>query len=88
MSAVHLSLVRIAYLPSVSGIPAPTNPKEPVEVGTVHTSKADRWGREYVGTIKLVQTQEEEAQTKELLENCDRLLRTFCDLQGRTSPSG
>ncbi|KAG8218312.1 hypothetical protein J3R82DRAFT_3926 [Butyriboletus roseoflavus] len=83
-----MSLVRTARLPSVSAIASSSNPKEPVEVGTVHTSKANRWGRDYIGTIKLVQSQEEEAQTKELLENCDRLLKTFCDVQGRTSPSG
>lgn len=88
ISAVHLSLVRAACLPSVSGIASSANPKEPIEVGTVYTSKADWCGREYIGTNKLVQSQEEEAQTKELLKNCDRLLKAFCDVQGRTSPSG
>ncbi|KAH0839589.1 NAD(P)-binding protein [Lanmaoa asiatica] len=87
ISAVYLSLARIACLPSVSGIAGSTNPKEPVEVGTVYTSQTNRRGRDYIGTIKLVQSREEEAQTKELLENCDRLLKTFCDAQGRTSPS-
>ncbi|KAF8121340.1 NAD(P)-binding protein [Boletus edulis] len=84
ISAVHLSLV--ACLPS--RIASSTDPKEEAEPGNVYISKTDRWGREYVGTTRLDQSQEEEAQTKELLENCDRLLRTLCDMRGRTSPSG
>jgi 3-keto steroid reductase len=86
ISAVHLSLVGIASLPTISGTPSSTNPKEAVQLGTVCISKTDRWGHEYIGTTRVVQSQEEEAQTKELLENCDRLLKTFCDVQGRTSP--
>lgn len=87
ISAVQLSLVHIACLPSVSGIASSADPKEPVEVGIAYASKTNRWGREYIGTLKLVQSQEEEAQTKELLENCDRLLKTFCDVHGRIPPS-
>ncbi|KAF8556265.1 NAD(P)-binding protein [Imleria badia] len=88
ISAVHLSLIGIASLPGVSGMASSTNIKGAVQLGTVYISNTDRWGREYVGTTGLDQSQEEEAQTKELLENCDRLLKTFCDVQGRTSPSG
>ena len=87
ISAVYLSLVGIASLPSVSGT-ASADPNGALQLGTVHISKADRWGREYVGATRLFQSEEEEAQTNELLENCDRLLKAFCDVQGRTSPSG
>lgn len=65
-----------------------TDLKEDVQLGTVYISNTDRWGREYVGTARVDQSQEEETQTRELLENCDRLLKTFCNVQGRTSPSG
>lgn len=72
----------------MSGFASSTNPKEAVQLGTVYISKTNRWGREYIGTTRVVQSQDEKDQTKELLENCDRLLKTFCDVQGRTSPSG
>jgi 3-keto steroid reductase len=61
---------------------------EPVKVGTLYISETNRWGRERVGTMKLVESKGEEAQTRELLDKCDRLLRTFCDAEGRNSPSG
>ncbi|KAN0097810.1 hypothetical protein V8E55_002256 [Tylopilus felleus] len=79
ISAVYVSLV---------GIASSANPKETLQPGTIYISKTNRWGREYVGTTRLDQSPEEEAQTKELLDNCDRLLKTFCDVQGRASPSG
>jgi len=80
VSAVHLSLVHTAWLPA--------NLTEFSEVGTAYTANTNRWGREYVGTIKFAQSQEEQDQTKELLQRCDRLMGTFCDAQGRPSPSG
>ncbi|KAI9575036.1 NAD(P)-binding protein [Boletus coccyginus] len=88
ISAVYLSLVDIGSLPSVSGTTSSTDPNGALQLGTVYNSKADRWGREYVGATRLFQSEEEKAQTNKLLENCDRLLKTFCDIQGRTSPSG
>lgn len=86
ISAVYSSLTPFTCLLSVNGTPSSTDSKEPVNVGTVYMSKTDWWGREFVGMATLVQSQEEEAQTKELLENCDRLLKTLCDVQGRASP--
>ncbi|KAG9317131.1 NAD(P)-binding protein [Chiua virens] len=82
ISAVYTSLVDIASLPTS------TNREDPVAVGTAWVSRTNRWGREYVGTTQFVQSQEEQVQTEELLEKCDRLLKTFCDVQGRKSPSG
>ncbi|KIJ70394.1 hypothetical protein HYDPIDRAFT_78786 [Hydnomerulius pinastri MD-312] len=91
ISAVHLSLVPLAFLPVVSKVNSSdqsSDPSEPVEVGTLYISETDRWGRPRVGTIKLFESQSEEIQTQELLDNCDRLLKAFCDAEGRRSPSG
>ncbi|KAF8835829.1 NAD(P)-binding protein [Paxillus ammoniavirescens] len=88
ISAVHLSLVPLTFLPVVSKVESSTNPVEPVEVGALYVSETDWWGRERVGTMKLVESNREEAQTRELLDKCDRLLKTFCDVEGRNSPSG
>ncbi|KIJ21211.1 hypothetical protein PAXINDRAFT_160468 [Paxillus involutus ATCC 200175] len=88
ISAVHLSLVPLAFLPVVSKVESSTDPVESVEVGTLYVSETDRWGRERVGTMKLVESKREETQTRELLDKCERLLKTFCDVEGRDSPSG
>lgn len=91
ISAVHLSLVPLAFLPVVSKVnnsDQSSDPSEPVEVGTLYISETDRWGRPRVGTIKLFESKSEEIQTQELLDNCDRLLKAFCDAEGRRSPSG
>ncbi|KAF8845589.1 NAD(P)-binding protein [Paxillus ammoniavirescens] len=88
ISAVHLSLVPLAFLPVVGKVESSADPMEPVEVGTLYISETNRWGRERVGTMKLLESKGEEAQTRELLDKCDRLLKTFCDAEGRNSPSG
>ncbi|KAF9224356.1 NAD(P)-binding protein [Gyrodon lividus] len=86
ISAVHLSLVPLACLPVVSTVASSTD--QPVEVGTLYISETDRWGRERVGTMKLMESKVDEARTQELLDKCDRLVKTFCDVEGRKSPSG
>ncbi|KIL00464.1 hypothetical protein PAXRUDRAFT_821662 [Paxillus rubicundulus Ve08.2h10] len=88
ISAVHLALVPLAFLPVISKVECSADPMEPVEVGTLYISETNRWGRERVGTMKLVESKGEEVQTQELLDKCDRLLKTFCDVEGRNSPSG
>lgn len=56
--------------------------------GILYVSETDRFGNERVGTLDLAGSTAEEAHALELVENCDRLLKTFCDAEGRKSPSG
>ncbi|KAH7888093.1 NAD(P)-binding protein [Phlebopus sp. FC_14] len=91
ISAVHLSLVPLAFLPTITRNADPelsTDPSEPIEVGTLYISETDIWGRGHVGILKLFESKSEELQAQELLDNCDRLLKAFCDTEGRPSPSG
>ncbi|KIO03131.1 hypothetical protein M404DRAFT_1001750 [Pisolithus tinctorius Marx 270] len=91
ISAVHLALVPLVYLPAVERVEKPdasTKASEPAEVGTLYVSQTDRWGTEYVGTMKFVESRAEDVHVKELLANCDSLLETFCAAQGRKSASG
>ncbi|KAG1739846.1 NAD(P)-binding protein [Suillus paluster] len=85
ISAVHLCLVPLAFLPTVSSAELDdSDPTAPVEVGIRYVSECDRWGRERVGTMKLTRSQEQKKQCDDLLDNCDRLFTAFCEAEGRT----
>lgn len=91
VSAVHLALVPLVYLPAIQPVEHPdtlTKASEPAQVGTLYVSQTDRWGTEYVGTMKFVESRTEDAHVKELLAHCDNLLETFCSAHGRKSASG
>ncbi|KAG1902897.1 NAD(P)-binding protein [Suillus fuscotomentosus] len=75
ISAVHLCLVPLACLPTVS--------LTGVEVGFRYVSECDRWGKERVGTMKLTRSKEHNNQCDDLLEHCDRLFTVFCEAEGR-----
>ncbi|KAH7930053.1 NAD(P)-binding protein [Leucogyrophana mollusca] len=89
ISAVHLCLVPIMFLPvaSVVATLGTTDPTTRGEVGVRYVSQSDRLGRERVGMMKVMQSKAEESQTEELLKNCERLLETFCEAEGRPYPS-
>ncbi|KAG2363859.1 NAD(P)-binding protein [Suillus spraguei] len=84
ISAAHLCSVPLAFLPTVS----PTefddsDPTATVEVGFRYVSECDRWGKERVGTMKLMRSKEHEKQCDELMDHCDRLFAAFCKAEGR-----
>ena len=56
--------------------------------GTLYISETDRLGNERVGTLDFAKSTAEEAHALELMENCDRILKAFCNAEGRESPSG
>ena len=85
---MHLCLVPLAFLPTVSSAELDeSDPTAPVEVGIRYISECDRWGRERVGTMKLAHSKEQEKQSDDLLENCERLFTAFCEAEGRPVPS-
>jgi len=87
VSAVHLSLVPLAFLPIVGALEVDdSGPTVPVEVGVRYISQCDRWGRESVGTMQLSFSKEQQKQGDDLLENCERLLTAFCESEGRPVP--
>ncbi|KAI6128414.1 NAD(P)-binding protein [Pisolithus croceorrhizus] len=91
VSAVHLALVPLVYLPALQLVENPdtkTKASEPAQIGTLYMSQTDRWGTEYVGTLKFVESRAEDTHVKELLAHCDDLLETFCTAQRRKSASG
>ncbi|KAG2119161.1 NAD(P)-binding protein [Suillus discolor] len=84
ISAVHLCLVPLACLPTVSLTEFDdSNPTATVEVGFRYVSECDRWGKERVGTMKLTRSKEHNNQCDDLLEHCDRLFTAFCEAEGR-----
>ncbi|KAG2148026.1 NAD(P)-binding protein [Suillus clintonianus] len=88
ISAVHLCLVPLAFLPTVD----PTefddsDPTATVEVGVRYVSQCGRWGKEHVGTMKLMRSKEQNKQCDDLLDHCERLFTTFCEAEGRPVPS-
>ncbi|KAI6046467.1 NAD(P)-binding protein [Pisolithus marmoratus] len=84
ISAVHLALVPLPVQSSDTS----TKASEPAQVGTLYASQANRWGTEYVESVKFVESRAECAHVKELLAHCDDLLETFCTAEGRKSASG
>ncbi|KAJ8592431.1 hypothetical protein M405DRAFT_733316, partial [Rhizopogon salebrosus TDB-379] len=87
-SAVHLCLVPLAFLPTVSSPEIDSlDPSTPAEVGVRYVSQCDRWGKERVGMMKLTLSKEQEKQSDELLKRCERLFTTFCEAEGRLVPS-
>ncbi|KAJ8587649.1 hypothetical protein M405DRAFT_821239 [Rhizopogon salebrosus TDB-379] len=88
ISAVHLCLVPLAFLPTVSSPELDgLDPSTPAEVGVRYVSQCDRWGKERVGTMKLTLSKEQEKQSDELLKRCERLFTAFCEAEGRSVPS-
>ncbi|KAJ8587674.1 NAD(P)-binding protein [Rhizopogon salebrosus TDB-379] len=88
ISAVHLCLVLLAFLPTVSSPELDgLDPTTPAEVGVRYVSQCDRWGKERVGTMGLTLSKEQEKQSDELLKHCERLFTAFCEAEGRLLPS-
>ncbi|KAG1847544.1 NAD(P)-binding protein [Suillus subalutaceus] len=84
ISAVHLSLVPLAFLPTVSSTELDdSDPTATVEVGFRYVSECDRWGKERVGTMKLMRSKEHNKQCDDLLDHCERLFTAFCEAEGR-----
>jgi 3-keto steroid reductase len=85
---VHLCLVPLAFLPTVSSPEIDSlDPSTPAEVGVRYVSQCDRWGKERVGTMKLALSKEQEKQSDELLKHCECLFTAFCEAEGRSVPS-
>jgi 3-keto steroid reductase len=88
ISAVHLCLVPLAYLPTISSKELDiSDPTATNEVGFRYVSECDRWGKERVGTMKLTRSKEHNKQCNDLLDHCERLLTAFCEAEGRPVPS-
>ncbi|KAG1803395.1 NAD(P)-binding protein [Suillus subaureus] len=84
ISAVHLCLVPLPLLPTVSSTELDdSDPTATVEVGFRYISECDRWGKERVGTMKLTRSKEHNNQCDELLDRCERLFTAFCEAEGR-----
>ncbi|KAL4075663.1 NAD(P)-binding protein [Scleroderma citrinum] len=91
IAAVHVALVPLAFLPTTntaSGKKILRGTPKHLPGGILYVSETDRLGNERVGIMDFVQPTTGEAHALELMENCDRLLRKFCDVEGRKSPSG
>ncbi|KAH7916119.1 NAD(P)-binding protein [Hygrophoropsis aurantiaca] len=85
ISAVHLCLVPIIFLPIVTALTT-SNTKDAAtlaEVGVRYVSQSDRLGRERVGMVKLTQSRAEKDQTDQLVKNCEHLLKEFSQAEGR-----
>jgi 3-keto steroid reductase len=81
---VHLCLVPLVFLPTIKSTASDdSDPKAPVEVGFRYVSECDRWGKERVGTMKLVRSKEHKNQCDDLLDHCNRLFTAFCEAEGR-----
>ncbi|KAG2159067.1 NAD(P)-binding protein [Suillus bovinus] len=88
ISAVHLCLVPLACLPTVSSTEFDdSDPTATVEVGFRYVSECDRWGKERVGTMKLMRSKEHNKQCDDLMDHCERLFTAFCEAEGRSLPS-
>ncbi|KAG1863715.1 NAD(P)-binding protein [Suillus subluteus] len=84
ISAVHLCLVPLAFLPTVSSTELDdSDPTATVEVGFRYVSECDRWGKERVGAMKLTRSKEHNNQCDDLLDHCERLFTAFCEAEGR-----
>jgi hypothetical protein len=85
---VHLCLVLLAFLPTVSSPELDgLGPTTPAEAGVRYVSQCDQWGKERVGTMKLTLSKEQEKQIDELLKHYERLFTAFCEAEGRLVPS-
>jgi len=71
-----------------SGEASPQGTLKPPLSGTLYISETDRLGNERVGILDFAESTAEEAHAPELMESCDRILKAFCNAEGRESPSG
>lgn len=84
ISAVHLCLVPLAFLPTINSTALDdSDPTAPVEVGFRYVSECGRWGKERVGTMKLMLSKEHKNQCDDLLDHSNRLFTAFCEAEGR-----
>ncbi|KAF9500189.1 NAD(P)-binding protein [Pleurotus eryngii] len=88
ISAVHVSLVALAFLPTVlsfstarvKGKTTPAGPT-PIKIG----SETDWWGRERVGVAPVLEWDEHEKEAGELVKKCEVLYTSLREAEGKLS---
>ncbi|KAF7433511.1 hypothetical protein PC9H_005467 [Pleurotus ostreatus] len=88
ISAVHVSLVALAFLPtalsfSTAGVKGNTMPKgpTPIKIG----SETDWWGHERVGVAPVLEWDEHEQEAGELVKKCEALYTSLREAEGELS---